>query len=76
MNDADVNNMLTVTKACKGFEPIEALQLNELTARGIEVTAMVSIAISLKRIADSMDKINVERLKGTAGGAGCFKEVE
>jgi hypothetical protein len=49
---SDFNNQ--TVKAAKGFEPIEAFDLNATTERALKVTALMSIAISLKRIADSM----------------------
>jgi hypothetical protein len=53
-----MNSLDKVIKACKDFEPIEGFILNESEARGVEITALQSIAISLKRIADSMEKAN------------------
>lgn len=43
-------------EAGKRFEPIEPFQLSATTERAIKVTALMSIAISLKRIADSLEK--------------------
>lgn len=50
-----MNNAEVVAKLCKDFEPIEAVELNDLTVNGIEITAIISIAISLKRIADKLE---------------------
>lgn len=50
-----MNNAEIVEKLCKDFEPIGAVELNNLTAKGVEITAIISIAISLKRIADKLE---------------------
>jgi hypothetical protein len=50
MNSAD-----KVAKACAGMEPIEPYCLTEVEAKGVEITALQSIAISLKRIADKLE---------------------
>lgn len=44
-----------VAKACVGMEPIEAASFSELSAKGVQLTTMISIAISLKRIADKLE---------------------
>jgi hypothetical protein len=44
------------------MENMRGVKLTENAARGIEVTSLASIAISLKRIADSL------QYKPTAGG--------
>lgn len=45
----------TTVEAAKRFEPIEAFELNERTERALNVTTLMSIAISLKRIADKLE---------------------
>jgi hypothetical protein len=52
-----MNSAEKVIRACKDMEPIEGFVLNDAEARGVEITALQSIAISLKRIADSMEKV-------------------
>ena len=50
-----MNSQDKVIRACKNMEPIEAYMLNESEARGVEITALQSIATSLKRIADKLE---------------------
>lgn len=50
-----IDRMETVAKACKNMEPIETVTMDEIIARGIEITALTSIAVSLKRIADKLE---------------------
>ncbi len=45
----------TTVEAAKRFESIEAFELNDRTERAIKTTALMSIAISLKRIADKLE---------------------
>lgn len=56
-----------VINACKDMEPIDGLMLTEIEARGIELTSLQSIAISLKRIADSMEKASKLPVMNTEG---------
>lgn len=54
------NSAEKVAKACKGMESLKALTLTQDEVRGVEISALQSIAISLKRIADSLQKPRVE----------------
>jgi len=50
-----MNSQDKVSEACEGFENIKSYMLTKFEARGIEITALQSIAISLKRIADKLE---------------------
>lgn len=43
-----------LAQATKGMETVEASQIDRMVANGVELTATISMAISLKRIADAM----------------------
>lgn len=49
------NDPLKVAHFCKHMEDIDGAQLTTPEAEGVRTTAFVSIAISLKRIADKLD---------------------
>lgn len=53
MNQHDIN---LVAKVCKDMEPIPGEAMSYDVLQGVQITALISIAISLKRIADQTDK--------------------
>lgn len=55
-----------VAEACKDMEQQKGFMLSDAEAKGVHATALISIAISLKRIADSMQvqKVTAEYQAG------------
>lgn len=53
--DEEIAAQLTVAIACKNMEGIESIAMSEVVDKGCRTTALMSIAISLKRIADKLD---------------------
>lgn len=47
-------------KLVKQFEPMPSFKLYKQEAEGLRTSALASIAISLKRIADSLEKDQIE----------------
>lgn len=44
-----------VAKICKDMEPLNQVEMTGVENEGVRTTALASIAISLKRIADHLD---------------------
>lgn len=51
-----MNSAEKVAEICSDLEPMKAFSATPDEIRGVEITALHSIAISLKRIADRLDK--------------------
>lgn len=50
-----MNGEEKVASICSDLEPMQAFQMSDNEARGVEITALHSIALSLKRIADKLE---------------------
>ena len=70
--DEEIKNVEIVSKFCKNMEPQDGVALNIITARGIEITSLASIAISLKRIADKLELSQKQPIIMTAEEAKKF----
>lgn len=53
--DEEIAAQLAIAIACKDMEGIESIAMSEVVDKGCRTTALMSIAISLKRIADKLE---------------------